>query len=123
MKRLGILICAVLVLLTSIGFAAGVCHSADKIKLPYSPIGWESLPWFIGKEGGYYEKYRFDVDMFFQGASSEVIQAMLAGDANFAGIAGPAIISNVIGGGDVIQIAALVKTFTIPLYSQPSTKR
>ena len=122
MKRLGILICAVLVLLTSIGFAAGVCHSADKIKLPYSPIGWESLPWFIGKEGGYYEKYGFDVDMFFQGASSEVIQAMLAGDANFAGIAGPAIISNVIGGGDVIQIAALVKTFTIPLYSQPSIK-
>ena len=122
MKRLGILICAVLVLLTSIGFAAGVCPSANKIKLPYSPIGWESLPWFIGKEGGYYEKYGFDVDMFFQGASSEVIQAMLAGDANFAGIAGPAIISNVIGGGDVIQVAALVKTFTIPLYSQPSIK-
>ena len=60
--------------------------------------------------------------MFFQGASSEIIQAMLAGDANFAGIAGPAIISNVIGGGDVIQVAALVKTFTIPLYSQPSIK-
>jgi ABC-type nitrate/sulfonate/bicarbonate transport system substrate-binding protein len=122
MRRFGILAYGVLVLLTSIGFPAGSSYSADKIKLPYSPIGWESLPWFIGKEGGYYEKYGFDVDMFFQGASSEVIQAMLAGDANFAGIAGPAIISNVIGGGDVIQIAALVKTFTIPLYSQPSIK-
>src|SRR5258706_13400281 len=47
---------------------------------------------------------------------------MLAGDAQFAGIGGPAILSNVIAGGDVIQIAALVKTFTIPLYSQPSIK-
>ena len=122
MKRLGNLACAVLVLLTSVGFAANVVHSADKIKLPYSPIGWESLAWFVGKEGGYYEKYGFDVDMFFQGASSEIIQAMLAGDANFAGIAGPAIISNVIAGGDVIQVAALVKNFTIPLYSQPSIK-
>src|SRR5215470_7860822 len=119
MKRLGILI---LVWLTSIGFAAPSSQSADKIKLPYSPVGWESLPWYVGKEGGYYEKYGFAVDMFFQGASSEIIQAMLAGDANFAGIAGPAIISNVIGGGDVIQVAALVKTFTIPLYSQPSIK-
>src|SRR5438093_13171966 len=54
--------------------------------------------------------------------TSEIIQAMLAGDANFAGSAGPAIISNVIGGGDVIQVAALVKTFTIPLYWQPSIK-
>ena len=122
MKRLGIVTGGVLVLLTSIGFIAGISHSADKIKLPYSPIGWESLPWFVGKEGGYYEKYGFDVDLFFQGASSEIIQAMLAGDANFAGIAGPAIISNVIGGGDVIQVAALVKTFTIPIYSQPSIK-
>src|SRR5207245_3670078 len=60
--------------------------------------------------------------MFLQCASSEIIQAMLAGDANFAGSAGPAIISNVIGGGDVIQVAALVKTFTIPLYSQSSIK-
>jgi ABC-type nitrate/sulfonate/bicarbonate transport system substrate-binding protein len=122
MKRLVVLTCSVLVVLTSLGFGAAIGYSADKIKLPYSPIGWESLPWFIGKEGGYYEKYGFDVDMFFQGASSEVIQAMLAGDANFAGIAGPAIISNVIGGGDVIQVLALVKTFTIPLYSQPSIK-
>lgn len=122
MKRPSTLACAFLVLLTSIGFAAHSNYAADKIKLPYSPVGWESLPWYVGKEGGSYEKYGFDVDMFFQGASSEIIQAMLAGDANFAGIAGPAIISNVIGGGDVIQVAALVKTFTIPLYSQPSIK-
>ena len=47
---------------------------------------------------------------------------MLAGEVNLAGIAGPAVIANVIGGGDVIQVAALVKTFTIPLYSQPSIK-
>ena len=122
MKRTGMLIFAVFVFVTAIGSVTRLSHAADKIKFPYSPIGWESLPWFVGKEGGYYEKYGFDVDLFFQGASSEIIQAMLAGDANFAGIAGPAVISNVIGGGDVIQIAALVKTFTIPLYSQPSIK-
>jgi NitT/TauT family transport system substrate-binding protein len=97
-------------------------QAADKVRLPYSPIGWESLAWYIGKDGGYYEKYGIDADIFFQGASSEIIQAMLAGDAQFAGIGGPAIVSNVIAGGDVIQVAALVKTFTIPLYAQPSIK-
>jgi ABC-type nitrate/sulfonate/bicarbonate transport system substrate-binding protein len=122
MKRLIVLVSTVVVIMASIGFKASIGHSADKVRLPYSPVGWESLPWYVGKEGGYYEKYGFDVDMFFQGASSEIIQAMLAGDANFAGIGGPAIISNVVAGGDIIQITAFVKTFTIPLYSQPSIK-
>src|SRR5207245_7073547 len=104
-----------LALVALVLISAPLVHSADKIKFPYSPIGWESLPWFVGKEGGYYEKYGLDVEMFFQGASSEIIQAMLAGDANFAGIAGPAFLSNVIGGGDVIQVDAPVKAFQITL--------
>jgi len=122
MKRISSVVFGLLTLVASVFIPTRPLHSADKIKFPYSPIGWESLAWFVGKESGYYEKYGLDVEMYFQGASSEIIQAMLAGDANFAGIAGPAIISNVIGGGDVIQVAALVKTFTIPLYSQPSIK-
>jgi NitT/TauT family transport system substrate-binding protein len=122
MKRLGFLACGLCVLMASIFVPPRLVHPADKVKLPYSPIGWESLAWYVGKEGGYYEKYGFDVDLFFQGASSEIIQVMLAGEVNLAGMAGPAVIANVIGGGDVIQVAALVKSFTIPLYSQPSIK-
>jgi ABC-type nitrate/sulfonate/bicarbonate transport system substrate-binding protein len=122
MKRLGVLACGLCAVMASTFFPPRFVCSSDKIKLAYSPIGWESLTWYSAKEAGYYEKYGFDVDLFFQGASSEIIQAMLAGDVNLAGIAGPAVISNVIAGGDVIQIAALVKTFTIPLYSQPSIK-
>ncbi len=113
------LLAAVLFLSLSLPPAA---RAADKVRLPYSPIGWESLAWYVGKDGGYYDKYGIDAEIFFQGASSEIIQAMLAGDAQFAGIGGPAIVANVIAGGDVIQIAALVKTFTIPIYAQPSIK-
>jgi NitT/TauT family transport system substrate-binding protein len=112
----------VLALWCALAGIASPVNAADKVRLPYSPIGWESLPWYVGKDGGYYEKYGIDADIFFQGASSEIIQAMLAGDAQLAGIGGPALVSNVIAGGDVIQVAALVKTFTIPLYSQPSIK-
>jgi ABC-type nitrate/sulfonate/bicarbonate transport system substrate-binding protein len=102
MKRFAI-VCLRILILAALFFLPAPVHSADKIKFPYSPVGWESLAWFVGKEGGYYEKYGLDVELFFQGASSEIIQAMLSGDANFAGIAGPAIISNIIGGGDVIR--------------------
>ncbi len=96
--------------------------SAEKVRFPYTPVGWEALPWYAAKDAGIYEKYGFDVDLFFQGASSELIQSMLAGEANLAGTGGPALISNVVAGGDIIQVAATVKTFTIPLYSHPSIK-
>src|SRR6266498_1676802 len=94
----------------------------DKIRYPYSPISWNSLPWWMAKDAGHFERNGLDVDLFFEGASSVIVQAMLAGEANFAGLAGPAVVSNVVNGGDVIQVAAVVKTFTIPMYSQASIK-
>jgi ABC-type nitrate/sulfonate/bicarbonate transport system substrate-binding protein len=96
--------------------------AADKVKFPYSPISWNSLPWWMAKDAGHFEKNGLDVDLFYEGASSAIVQAMLAGEANFGGLAGPAIVSNVISGGDVIQIAAIVKTFTVPMFSAPNIK-
>lgn len=103
-----------------VDFAAAA--QADKIKFPYSPISWNSLVWWMAKDAGHFEKNGLDVELFYEGASSVIVQAMLAGDAQFSGIAGPSIVSNVISGGDVIQIAAVVKTFTIPMYAQPQIK-
>src|SRR5262249_60864968 len=76
--------------LLSFSLLAAGAHAGDKVRLPYSPIGWESLAWYVGKDGGYYEKYGVDAEIFFQGASSEIIQATLAGDARVTGLAGAA---------------------------------
>jgi len=100
----------------------GAAAAPDKIRFPYSPISWNSLPWWMAKDAGHFEKNGLDVDLFYEGASSVIVQAMLAGEANFAGLAGPAVVSNVINGGDVIQIAAVVKTFTVPMFSAPAIK-
>ena len=92
----------------------------DKIKFPYSPISYHSLPWLIAYEAKLFEKHGLEVDPVFAGASSLIVQSMLAGEADLAGMAGPAVISNVLKGGDVIQVAALVKSFSVPLYVQPA---
>ena len=115
-------LCLILVL-TLCGFdSARAAAAPDKIRFPYSPISWNSLPWWMAKDAGHFERNGLDVDLFYEGASSAIVQSMLAGEANFAGLAGPSIVSNVLGGGDVIQIAAVVKTFTIPMYAQASIK-
>ncbi|HYA28475.1 MAG TPA: ABC transporter substrate-binding protein [Acidobacteriota bacterium] len=119
-KWIGLMLLIFLVAFFKLGEGQGA--AADKVKFPYSPISWNSLPWWMAKDAGHFEKNGLDVDLFYEGASSAIVQAMLAGEANFAGLAGPSIVSNIISGGDVIQIAAVVKTFTIPMFSQPQIK-
>ena len=92
----------------------------DRIKFPYSPISYHSLPFFVAYEAKLFEKHGLEVDPIFAGASSLIVQSMLAGEADLAGMAGPAVISNILKGGDVIQVAALVKSFSVPLYVQPA---
>jgi NitT/TauT family transport system substrate-binding protein len=100
---------ALLMTITFTATSAGAGAAAEKIKFPYSPMSWNSLPWWMAKDAGHFERNGLDVDLFYEGASAVIVQAMLAGEANFGGLAGPAIVSNVIGGGDVIQFAAVVK--------------
>jgi NitT/TauT family transport system substrate-binding protein len=115
-------ICAFIVALTFFPMQALEGATVEKIRFPYSPMSWNSLPWWIAKEAGHFDRNGLDVDLFYEGASSVIVQTMLAGEANLAGLAGPAVVSNVLNGGDVIQIAATIKTFSIPMYAQPSIK-
>ena len=108
---------AIVIFISARGSSAA---TLDKIRLPYSPIAWNSLLWFVAKDARLFEKHGLDVDIFFEGASPLIVQAMLAGEAQFGGVGGPTVITNVLKGGDVIQVAAVTQTFTTPLYVQPS---
>jgi ABC-type nitrate/sulfonate/bicarbonate transport system substrate-binding protein len=57
--------------------------------------------------------------MIFVGVSTVMIQSILSGSANIGGLGGPAVISNVLRGGDIIQIAATVPYFTQSLMVRP----
>ncbi len=122
MKRSNVILGVFLTISVTIFARISVAAPLEKIRFPYSPIGLESLPWWVAKDANSFEKYGLDVDMLFEGASSAIIQDMLSGQANLAGVAGPAVIGNVLKGGDVIQVAAVIKTFDIPMYAAPSIK-
>ena len=109
-----------LAVLSMASISAQSAVALDKVKFPYSPISYHSLPFLVAYEARLFEQHGLEVDPVFAGASSLIVQSMLAGEADLAGMAGPAVISNVLKGGDVIQVAALVKSFSVPLYVQPS---
>jgi len=83
-------------------------HAAIKVSFPFTPISAASLPWWIAKEARYYEKHGLDVDMIYVGASPIIIQAMLGGQAGVGAGGGPPLVTNVLQGGDVVQVATTV---------------
>ena len=83
-----------------------------KVPFPYGPLGLNSLPWVTAKEARLFERNGLDVDMVYVGASAVMVQSMLSGAANVAGFGGPAVVTNVLRGGDIIQVAAMAPYFT-----------
>ncbi|HEY7559050.1 MAG TPA: ABC transporter substrate-binding protein [Candidatus Binatia bacterium] len=105
--------------LVLVGPFPGLSQSSLKIPFPYGPMGLNSMPWIVAKEANIFEKNGLNVDMIFVGVSTVMIQSMLSGSANIGGLGGPAVISNVLRGGDIIQIAATVPYFTQSLMVPP----
>jgi ABC-type nitrate/sulfonate/bicarbonate transport system substrate-binding protein len=82
-------------------------------------MGLNSMPWIVAKEANLFEKNGLNLDMIFVGVSTVMVQSMLSGSANIGGLGGPAVISNVLRGGDIIQVAATVPYFTQSLMVRP----
>ena len=82
--------------------------AAAKVSFPFTPISAASLPWWIAKESRFYEKYGLDVDMIYVGASPVIVQAMLGGQAGVGAGGGPPLVSNILQGGDVVEVATTV---------------
>src|SRR5262245_19362650 len=98
---------------------AALSQHLSKIPFPYGPMGLNSMPWIVAKEANLFAKNGIEVDTIFVGVSTVMVQSMLSGSANIAGLGGPAVISNVLRGGDIIQVAATVPYFTQSLMVRP----
>jgi ABC-type nitrate/sulfonate/bicarbonate transport system substrate-binding protein len=110
-------------LLALFSAAPAGAQALKKVPLPFSPVGLNSLPLFVAREAHIYEKNGIDVDVIFIGASSALFQAMLSGAADMAGSGGPAVIANVLKGGDIIQVAATVPRFTQSIMTKAEIAR
>lgn len=97
-------------------------HAAIKVSFPYTPIGVGSWPWWIAKDAGYFEKHGLDVDMIYVGASPVIVQAMLGGQAGVGAGGGTPLVTNVLQGGDVVQVATMVPYAIQSLIVRPEIK-
>src|SRR5438309_3379365 len=104
------------------GAIASSAHAATKVSFPFTPISAASLPWWVARESRFYEKHGLDVDMIYVGASPVIIQAMLGGQAGVGAGGGPPLVSNVLQGGDVVQVATTVPYAIQSLIVKPAIR-
>jgi NitT/TauT family transport system substrate-binding protein len=110
----------------AIFLTTGVVHlhaqGPVKVLFPYSVVNYSSLPWMIAKDAGLFRKHGLDVDLVFMGSSALIVQSMVSGAVPVAGVAGPAVISSVVSGGDVVTVANLAP-LTIALMVKPAIEK
>src|SRR5581483_11940670 len=91
-----------------LSLSASAALPASKISFPFTPISAASLPWWTARQARFYEKYGLDADMIYAGASPVIILAMLGGQAFIGAGGGPPLVTNVLQGGDIVQVATTV---------------
>jgi ABC-type nitrate/sulfonate/bicarbonate transport system substrate-binding protein len=112
-----------LIFIATLFFPSPLRAQVKKVPFPFSPIGLNCLPWFVAKEARIFDKYAIEFDPVFIGASSALFNAMLSGAADLAGSGGPAVISNILQGGDIIHITAMVPRFTQSIMVKSDIKK
>jgi NitT/TauT family transport system substrate-binding protein len=107
--------------------ATGAALTATPLPTPIKvKIGWVSVSaansaiW-SAEDGGYLKKYGLDAEVLNIADSTQAVAAMLAGEVPLnCGLSGTAIVSSVLGGSDLVILAATVATFPNSLYGKAS---
>jgi ABC-type nitrate/sulfonate/bicarbonate transport system substrate-binding protein len=77
----------------------------------------------IAKDARIFHRHSLDVDAVFVGFSPLVVSMLLSGSADVAGLGGPAIVTNVLQGGDIVFVGATVPYFGNSLVAKKKSKK
>jgi NitT/TauT family transport system substrate-binding protein len=75
---------------------------AERIRISYSGLSGQNLPFWVTYESGVYKKHGFDAEMVLIASGLSNIQALLANDLAFTYLGGAAPIQAILQGGDVV---------------------
>jgi NitT/TauT family transport system substrate-binding protein len=83
-------------------------QAVDKIRIGMGAFSPTNSAIWVAEERGFFKKHGLDVEaIFIGGGAARGINALLAGDIQFASASGGPVVSSMLKGSDVIMIAAL----------------
>jgi len=113
---------AMFALALNIFSTAPVHAQLTKINVGYSAISGDSLPAWVAKDAGIFERNGLDVQLVFFTGGTTAVMALVSADTPMAQLAGPAVLHSVLAGSDAAIIAGGVTSLNYYLLSRPEIK-
>lgn len=82
--------------------------AAERIRASYGSISGSTVPIWITKEAGLFEKHGLDVELTFIEGGAKAMAALVAGDVPIAQIGGSHVVSSHVAGSGVVMLAGVV---------------
>ncbi len=122
-KKAGLASTALILMLACPALSPGQEEKLDKIRVARaSDSATESALWFT-KEGGFFEKHGISAELIRLQGSSLVVSTMLAGEIALSQIGAAAVVDSGLAGGDLTNVATIVRNFVFYIFSRPEIER
>lgn len=92
---------------------------AVELNVGYSNPAAQFVPVFIAKEKGFFEQNGLKVTLVLFRGGTPTVQALIAGDIQFAEVGASAVVRSALAGSDLVMIAGIVNTFPFHIYVTP----
>ncbi|HEV8640541.1 MAG TPA: ABC transporter substrate-binding protein [Methylomirabilota bacterium] len=94
----------------SLALAAGTMEAsaAERIRASYGSISGSTVPIWVTKEAGFFERYGLEVELSFIEGGAKAMAALVAGDVPIAQVGGSHVVSSHVAGSGVVILAGVV---------------
>lgn len=112
-----------LLVLIALALGAGPASAAERVRVAYSAISGATVPIWVTKDAGLFEKHGLDVELMFVEGGSRNMAALIAGDVPIAHLGGSHVVSGHLGGANVAILAGVVNRLEYKVMVPPTISR
>lgn len=98
------------------------CSSAQQVVIGYSVVSSLLLPYWVGKEAGFYNQERLDERLVYIPSSSTMAQAMLAGNVAISSANSQVVVEIGLQGGDLITMGSVINVAAFYVMAPPEIR-
>jgi ABC-type nitrate/sulfonate/bicarbonate transport system substrate-binding protein len=109
--------CILLIVLLWLALGGGAF--AEQLVVGYSAVTSVFLPFWIGKEMGFYKKEGLDAQLVYIASSTTMAQAMFARQVAISTVNSGSVVTSTLQGGDLVLMGAIMNAASFYIMSRP----
>lgn len=93
--------------------------AAEPLVIGYSAVSSVFLPFWIGKEAGFYKKEGLDTQLVYIASSTTMAQAMFARQVAISSVNSGSVVTSTLQGGDLVLMGAVMNAAAFYIMTRP----